>query len=317
MDSSSLICRVCRSAGPHPVYRARELMHGTRDEFDYVECRSCKSVQIVEPPAAKAMSRYYPTDYYSFQPRRKHGVVQWLLTQRDRYILGLPNIAGAPIARVRSEPVIAVLSRAGLDPEKRILDVGCGAGLLLDRLAKAGFQRLMGVDPYIGADLRTPSGVAIKKQHLDQVTDVFDIIMFNHSLEHVADPTATLVEARKRLAPDGVCLVRIPTPSSEAWDVYHTDWVQLDAPRHIVLPSRHGMAIMAGHAGLGLDEVIDDSGVFQFTGSEMYKRDIPLHDPKRTSLFQADELRRFADRAAELNAAHRGDQALFVLRNKL
>jgi hypothetical protein len=108
--------------------------------------------------------------------------------------------------------------------------------------------------------------------------------------------------------------VRVPTPSSDAWQIYGADWVQLDAPRHIVLPSRDGVAIMARHAGLAVENVIDDSGTFQFLGSERYRRDIPLHEGQDDALFTEDEVASFAARAAELNALHRGDQAMFVLR---
>ena len=61
-------------------------------------------------------------------------------------------------------------------------------------------------------------------------------------------------------------------------------------------------------------EVIDDSGAFQFLGSERYRRDIPLHSGPDRELFSAEEITRFAERAAELNAHHRGDQAMFVMR---
>jgi len=162
--------------------------------------------------------------------------------------------------------------------------------------------------------VQTPSGVRIKKVTLPQVTESFDVIMFNHSLEHVPDPVTSLRDACQRLAPDGTILVRVPTPSSDAWQVYGIDWVQLDAPRHIVLPSREGAAIMARQAGLAVVDVVDDSGTFQFTGSEQYKRDIPLRSGAHKPLFSRGDLARFAERAAALNACHRGDQAMFILR---
>jgi SAM-dependent methyltransferase len=305
-------CRICGAQGPHKVHHARELMHGTRDKFDYFECASCKTVQIFTVPAAATLARHYPKDYYSFEARQKNWLARWIVTQRDRHVLGLASIGGAWIGRFRQDPVLQVLAKAGLKPADRILDVGCGAGRLLDRLARAGFSNLMGIDPLILQDTRTSSGVHIKKTLLAQVIGTFDVIMFNHSLEHVTDPVAVLKDAAKRLATDGRVLVRVPTPSSDAWQIYGIDWVQLDAPRHIVLPSREGAAIMAQQAGLAVKDVIDDSGTFQFTGSEQYRRDIPLRE--RNTLFSEDDLARFAERAAALNALHRGDQAMFVMK---
>jgi SAM-dependent methyltransferase len=314
VEACESTCRVCHAHGPHDVHHARELMHGTRDKFDYFECAACGTVQIVMVPAAATLQRYYPKDYYSYAQPRKRGPLQWFVTQRDRYVLGLPSVAGGLLSRMRRDPVLQVLAQASLEPEQRILDVGCGAGRLLDRFVRAGFRNVMGVDPFIAGDMQTAAGVPVRKAHLHEIAGTFDVIMFNHSLEHIPDPVAVLRDAVQRLAPAGAILVRIPTPSSDAWKIYRTDWVQLDAPRHIVLPSREGASIMAREAGRAVDEVIDDSGVFQFLGSERYRRDIPLHDGPDRALFSDAEIARFARRAVELNAQHGGDQAMFVMR---
>jgi 2-polyprenyl-3-methyl-5-hydroxy-6-metoxy-1,4-benzoquinol methylase len=79
-----------------------------------------------------------------------------------------------------------------LSAAREFLDVGCGGGALLDRLARVGFNKLSGADPFIAADAETPLGVPLMKRYLSEVTGEFDLIMFNHSLEHVPDPVATL-----------------------------------------------------------------------------------------------------------------------------
>jgi hypothetical protein len=42
------VCRVCGNSSGNRVHRAREMFAGTRDEFDYVECASCGTLQIRE-----------------------------------------------------------------------------------------------------------------------------------------------------------------------------------------------------------------------------------------------------------------------------
>ena len=91
--------------------------------------------------------------------------------------------------------------------------------------------------------------MTLEKAYLQDVVGTFDVIMFHHSLEHVPDPRRELADAAERLAPDGFCVVRLPTPSSEAFRLYREDWVQIDPPRHIALPSRDGMALLAERAG--------------------------------------------------------------------
>ena len=57
------VCRICGNTEKNLIHKAQEMMFGTRDEFDYLECSACGTLQIVEIPD---LSCYYPRDYYSF-----------------------------------------------------------------------------------------------------------------------------------------------------------------------------------------------------------------------------------------------------------
>ena len=134
--------------------------------------------------------------------------------------------------------------------------------------------------------------------------------MLNHSLEHVPDPGATLAAVRRRLAPGGHCLVRVPIVPSEAWDRYGADWVQLDAPRHLTVPSERGLVTAAERRGLRLVDATHDSGGIQFWGSEAYQRGLTLAEGARRTAWMAKQRARW--RARALNARRRGDQASFL-----
>ena len=108
------------------------------------------------------------------------------------------------------------IADGGGRPKPEDLDVGCGSGVFLDYLATLRFENLCGVDPFIYNDLLTAQRSPIYKLRLKDVAKEFDVIMFNHSLEHVASPRAELQAAFDKLGPQGKCIVRIPTPSSEA-----------------------------------------------------------------------------------------------------
>lgn len=201
----------------------------------------------------------------------------------------------------------------GLARDAAILDVGCGAGHFLNRLADIGYTNLLGIDPFIPNDTKSTGGVPILRRELSELDGRFDLVMFNHSLEHVEAPRDVLASACRLLTPNGQCVVRIPTVSSTAWDEYGVDWVQLDAPRHVSLPSRDGMRIAGKAAGMKLERTVDDSSAFQFWASEQYRRDVPLSDPQVfTGMFSKAEMKRFKQRASELNAQSRGDQSAFV-----
>src|SRR6476661_7449138 len=51
------------------------MMFGTRDEFEYLECAECGTVQIAEIPDLTA---YYPQGYYSFDATESNGIKQFL-----------------------------------------------------------------------------------------------------------------------------------------------------------------------------------------------------------------------------------------------
>ena len=125
-------------------------------------------------------------------------------------------------------------------------------------------------------------------------------------------------EALAHLAYGGFCVVRLPTPSSEAFRTYGESWVQIDPPRHIALPSREGMGILARNAGFHIRETIDDSTAFAFWGSEMVQKGVPFgtsapryRDP--ATIFSAREMKTFADRAAACNRTGSGDQFMAIL----
>jgi cyclopropane fatty-acyl-phospholipid synthase-like methyltransferase len=53
--------------------------------------------------------------------------------------------------------------------ESKILDVGCGAGELLLRLAEETFSDLTGLDPLIEGDILYKNGVKILKKELAEL----------------------------------------------------------------------------------------------------------------------------------------------------
>jgi SAM-dependent methyltransferase len=313
-------CRACLSEAARKKFSAREMMFGSREEFEYVECAECGSVQIAEIPTAQVLARHYPADYYAFElsTKGKRLFRRVLASLRTQHLLGAPNLLGALFARIWPLPatgIVDLLRRAEVKWDAGILDVGCGSGALLDELASMGFRNLLGADPFLERELVTPNGVRILKTRVNDVRGKFGVVMFHHSLEHVPDPVDTLTAAQMKLHPEGLCIVRVPTTSSEAWELYGKDWVQLDPPRHLLVPSRTGMAIMGQRSGLALEKMIDDSTDFQFWASEQYQRNIQLYRNRTCEpRVSREELAEYERRAAELNARSRGDQAAFIFR---
>ncbi|MEZ5447994.1 MAG: class I SAM-dependent methyltransferase [Thiolinea sp.] len=273
-------CRICGDHGEHAHYQVRELMLGLRDEHDYFACQSCGCLQISHIP--DNLPDYYPAEnYYSYDaPRQGQGLKQQLVRLRDRYEVTGHSLPGHLLSLLMPNPKLATLRPLQLQPQTRILDVGCGAGILLHSLWNIGFQHCLGIDPFNRADIAYPNGLRIEQRDLFSEQGEWDVIMFHHSFEHLPQQQATLEKAWQQLAPGGLVLLRIPTVSSYAWQHYGINWSQLDAPRHLFLHSQDSITRLAGQTGFQLEQVIYDSNAFQFWGGEQYEQDIPLRSER-------------------------------------
>jgi SAM-dependent methyltransferase len=313
-------CRICGGATARRV-TAREMMFGTRERFDYVECADCGCLQIAAIPAD--LPRFYPPAYHArVAPAEPGGAPKRLARRLAARLLGVvPGAARLHPALGHYARFLEPYRRLAIAPRHRILDVGAGGGQHVAALRGLGFAHALGVDRFIATDVRDRSGrILVRRGELADLAGPFDLIELNHSLEHMPDQADVLRRCRGLLGPTGVIRVRVPTVSSDAWERYGADWVQLDAPRHLYLHSHRSLTLAAAQAGLAVAALECDSTAFQFWASEQYRHDIPLYagnsyevDPAE-SLFTDADIGRFEAEAQRLNAARRGDQIAAVLR---
>jgi SAM-dependent methyltransferase len=212
---------------------------------------------------------------------------------------------------------MAAIRRARIPFDARVLDVGCGAGWLIRDMKRLGYRNVSGIDPYIKSDVRSSDGVVILKRSLHEMTGEFDVVMFHHSFEHIADQAGALKEIRRLLRPAGRVLIRVPIADSYAWKHYGVNWIHLDAPRHFFLHSPTSLRLLAEQCGLHVKELTYEGNASQFIGSEQYAKDIALIDQRkggvRRRLQDLWHARRYRMRAEELNRKAQGDWGCFEL----
>src|SRR5687767_7875506 len=101
------------------------------------------------------------------------------------------------------------------------LDVGCGAGLLAEPLARLGAEvTAVDASPELIEVARAHAsgqGLAIdyRATPVEQVDGRFDLVTAMEVIEHVADPAAFVAALTKRVAPGGLLI--LSTPNATAW----------------------------------------------------------------------------------------------------
>lgn len=156
------------------------------------------------------------------------------------------------------------LRAGGLEREHRVLDYGCGVGLLVEYLRRHGYAGARGYDPFApGFD---------DASLLDQR---YDFIVCQDVIEHVADPLDLLTCIHGMLEPGGV--VSVGTPDADVLDLTDAeDYIhELHAPYHRHILSRRAL-VDAGRAR-GLEVVREYDTMYNNTLFPMMSPRFALH----------------------------------------
>ncbi len=195
-----------------------------------MRCRQCGL--IYQSPRPADLGPYYPQDYAPF----------------DEAKLQATNRISAYL-RARDEQALRrLVGRAG-----RVLEVGCAAGDYLLALRQHGWQ-------VTGVELSDHAAAVARQRGLDVHTgdllntslppETFDLVLLRHVLEHVPSPSATLVEIRRVLAPDGKVSVLLPNYDSLERSLCGAYWHGYDLPRHLFTFTPGTLTAMMERAGL-------------------------------------------------------------------
>jgi 2-polyprenyl-3-methyl-5-hydroxy-6-metoxy-1,4-benzoquinol methylase len=312
-------CKVCQHQQEGNIFTIKEMQLGFREDFQYLLCEACGCMQLLTIP--QDLSKYYPnTNYYSFSSEGKQAKATALNKIRTAYLLhGKHKILGWLLASGYTIPeYMDWVKIPGVDFNDKILDVGTGSGQLLLDLYKNGFNNLHGIDPFIDREINY-GPFQVKKKDIFEVHESFDLIMLHHVFEHVDEPAKVLEQLYKLLNPGKFLVIRTPVMGMYGWKTYGTNWVGLDAPRHLLIHSLQSMKMLAENAGFKIIKTVFDSVAYHFLASEQYKNDVALMEPNsfyvnlKGSQFNKDDVKKYKALAKKTNQQGMGDQAAFYL----
>jgi ubiquinone/menaquinone biosynthesis C-methylase UbiE len=107
----------------------------------------------------------------------------------------------------------AIISKAQLGDSPTIAEIGCGTGVVLERLHKLYPQaQLVGIDSddrllQIAREGNSDAELILADATTTTLTDSsVDLVVMRYLLQHITDPTAVLREAHRILKPGGYCI---------------------------------------------------------------------------------------------------------------
>lgn len=313
-------CKICGNRDNNKIHQVREMQLGLREIFPYMECTQCGCMQLLEIP--DDLGKYYPNEgYYSFNPvldfQKKPDLLRklkasWIIYGKNRLLGRLLSVG------YKVPDLYSWLKNTGVHYDDPILDVGAGNGSLLLNLFRIGFTRLTGIDPFIEKDLFY-GPVNIYQKNIFEMTGKYDLIMLHHAFEHMDEPLKVLQQLYGLLNNGKYLLIRTPVMGMYSWKKYGPSWMDLDAPRHIIIHSLKSLELLAHQAGFVLKRTVFDGNYMSLIGSEQYSRDIALNASKSyminkaSGIFTHADIENLKETNKLLNRKGQADHAAFYL----
>jgi len=132
-----------------------------------------------------------------------------------------------PLHRINPLRLSYILDRANGLFDKKVLDVGCGGGILSESMASAGAHVTgldMGGEPLQVARLHAlESGVSVEyvqetvEAHADAHAQQYDVVTCMEMLEHVPDPASVVAACARLVKPGGHVFFSTINRNSKAW----------------------------------------------------------------------------------------------------
>jgi SAM-dependent methyltransferase len=219
----------------------------TTDRFgtalsDIVRCASCGHMQLATMPSEAELGEAYgeaeSADYVDEEA-------------------GQRETARRVLARIEA--------RAPAAGPRRLLDLGCWVGFLLDEARAAGWE-VTGVEPsvFASAYARDRLGLDVRTEDLlaaELPVGAFTAVVLGDVIEHLPDPGEALDRIAALLAPRGVLALMLPDGGSRLARAMGARWWSV-IPTHVQYFTRRSLATLLDRHGFAVVEAATQPKAF-------------------------------------------------------
>lgn len=253
-----ILCNLCGSDEPVPLFDGKDRLHGYEDTFTYVRCKRCGLVYMNPQIAPDDIATFYPETYGPFQSTLKEQLSDKNKLRR----------------RAQRRPLGTFICKK-VNQHSRLLDVGCGNGSFLNEMRILTGCQTYGLDisPLAAKTANENYGLDI---HVGTIWEApfperyFDVITAWEYLEHVGDPSEVLLKISSLLKNDGSCIISTPNFDSFNRKLFKDRWYGLDCPRHLYIYSPRTISGLLQKNGLAIQEIKYDNRSKGILGSLQY-----------------------------------------------
>jgi 2-polyprenyl-3-methyl-5-hydroxy-6-metoxy-1,4-benzoquinol methylase len=204
----------------------------------FEKCPRCKLVFQNPLPGPEEIEAIYGDDYFDYEIENHHAFFGLMLQS-------LKDVDFENITRDFDE--------------KRVLDIGCATGLLLNHLRQQGWKPT-GVEICSASAqyAREKFSLTVHEKPLEDVgfeANSFEIVHLSHLIEHVPDPRGLVEEIYRILVPGGYVVLTTPNHGGVTVRYYREKWRSLIA-QHLHLFSKKNLKKLLADTGFEIKKQV-------------------------------------------------------------
>jgi SAM-dependent methyltransferase len=226
-------CPSCRAEAARPLF--------IKAGWEIVECSSCLTAYTSVLPSDAELEAHYSLDYFKGN-QSKFGYVDYA--------------AEEPFNLETFQPKAARLRERHPDGG-RVLDVGCATGGFLGLMGEGWDRRGVELSAELVAASPPPPGVNVwvgRFEDYPENGEKFDAVTLWDALDHVPDPRATLVKARRLIKPGGTLAITQGDRASLFARLLGRRWHIYIPPTHLTWFTRESLTKLLEDTGFSVEE---------------------------------------------------------------